>query len=187
MMFGNMRTRSRQSGITLIETTCALAVASILAGLAAPSMQQWRQRASADGLIASLTADIALARMSAISRGVTTVVCPSVDASSCDKTADWSDGWIAFLDTNRDRAHQPDEELISVAQARRIPTLSLASTAGRRTIRLFPSGMGYGSNLTVTACLDGATHARLVMNNAGRVRVERPRGSVACPDGPGTP
>ncbi|MBE2211869.1 MAG: GspH/FimT family pseudopilin [Xanthomonadaceae bacterium] len=166
---------------------CVLAVLSILGGIAGPSMYKWRQRAAADGLISALTTDIALARITAISRGSTAVLCPSHDANGCDGAADWRDGWIVFLDANRDRSRQPEEELLSVAQARRIPALGFASTSGRRTIRLFPSGMAYGSNLTVTSCLDGNTHARLVMNNVGRVRVERPRAPVACPSGAPTP
>ncbi len=179
--------RKSQAGVTLIELACVTAIISILAGLAGPSMYQWRQRAAADSLISALTTDIALARISAVSRGETAIVCPSPDAASCNTQADWGDGWIVFLDANRDKARQTDEELLSVAQARRIPTLGFASTSGRRTIRLFPSGMGYGSNLTVTACLAGSTHARLIMNNAGRVRVERPSGSAPCPSGTITP
>ncbi len=179
--------KKSQAGVTLIELACVTAIISILAGLAGPSMYQWRQRAAADGLISALTTDIALARISAVSRGKTAVLCPSPDAVSCDTQADWSDGWIVFLDANRDKVREADEELLSVAHARRIPTLGFASTAGRRTIRLFPSGMGYGSNLTVTACLAGNTHARLVMNNAGRVRVERPKGAAPCSAGTITP
>lgn len=176
-----------QAGITLIETTCVLAVLSILSGIAGPSFYKWRQRAAADNLLSALTTDIALARISAVSRGETTVICPSPDANGCNGSADWSDGWIVFLDNNRDRTRQPDEELMSVSQARRIPSLSFVSTSGRRTIRLFPSGMGYGSNLTVTGCMEGKIHARLIMNNAGRVRVERPGNSIPCPAGDATP
>lgn len=150
-------------------------------------MYLWQQRVAANSLISALTTDIALARIIAISRGSTTVVCPSRDGANCHGQADWRDGWIVFLDASRDKTRQSDEELISVAQARRIPTLSFASTSGRRTIRLFPSGMGYGSNLTVTACLAGNTHARLIMNNAGRVRVERPGGDAPCPTDTITP
>lgn len=182
-----MRQSKLQAGVTLVETTCVLAILAIMAGIAGPSMHKWRQRAAADSLLAALTTDIALARIAAISRGHTTVVCPSADASRCDGSADWSDGWIVFIDGNRDRARQPAEELLSVAQMRQIPALTFASTAGRRTVRLYPSGMGYGSNLTVTTCLDGITHARLIMNNAGRVRVERPRDQFACPTTPATP
>ena len=179
--------KQSQAGVTLIETVCVLAILGILTGIAGPSMYQWRQRAAADSLIAALTADIALARIAAISRGQTTVVCPSPDAQSCNENADWDAGWIVFLDANHDKARQPGETVISVAQARHVPALSFASTAGRRTIRLFPSGMGYGSNLTVTGCLRGVTHARLIMNNAGRVRVERPRAAVSCLSAASTP
>ena len=179
--------RELQRGITLVEMTCVLAVMSLLAGIAGPSMHRWRQRAAADGLLSALTTDIALARITAISRGVTTVVCPSQDAATCHGTAEWSEGWIVFLDDNKDKARQPDEDLISAAGMRRIPSLSFASTAGRRTVRLYPSGMGYGSNLTVTTCLNGVIHAKLVMNNAGRVRVERPNIANPCPDAAAMP
>ena len=176
--------RHWQSGITLIEMACALAVLSIVAGIAAPSMQKWRQRAAADSLLAALTTDIAYARMSAISRGEHMVVCPSLDTAHCHPAAAWNVGWIVFADPNRDRVHQADEEILSVSQARKTPGLTFSSTSGRRSIRLFPSGMGYGSNLTATACLSGKVHARLIMNNSGRVRTERPKAPKSCTASP---
>ena len=163
----------RQSGMTLIELACSLAVLSILAGLAAPSWREWRQRAAATSLVDALTGDLALARITAISRGRATVVCPTADWQLCSQQADWKDGWIVYLDTNRDRIRQAGEPVLSTSQPRQIPNLTFNSTSGRTAIRLLPSGFSYGSNVTVTACIGRRAHAQLVMNNAGRVRIDR--------------
>ena len=170
----------QQIGATLIEGMCTLAILSLTAGIAAPHLQDWHQRTVANGLISSLTTDIALARMTAISRGKPAVICATADAARCQPQANWNDGWVVFLDENRDRILQATETVLSVAQARPMASLTMTSTAGRRAIRLFPDGMAYGSNVTVTACLDGMTHARIIMNNAGRVRTERPAGQIPC-------
>lgn len=164
-----------QKGVTLIESVCAMAVLSLVAAIATPHAQQLHHRMIADSLLASLSTDIAFARMSAISKGRPTVICPSPDGHQCHGGTGWNEGWIVFLDNNRDRVRQLEERILSVAQMQPKPLLAVTSTGGRRTIRLYPDGMSHGSNLTITVTLHGATHARLIMNNAGRVRIERPQ------------
>ena len=119
--------------------------------------------------------------MVAIARGKSVTACPSRDGAACIDEGDWSQGWLVFVDNDRNRRLGPDEQLLSVHQATRVARLQLRSTAGRTSLRYLPSGFSSGSNATVSACLDGRLHASLIVNNTGRVRVERPKAAAATP------
>lgn len=172
-----------QTGFTLIEAIAVLAIVAILAGLGGPRLGRLLDGHRANAALNALTADLALARMVAIARGEAVTACPSRDGAACIEEGDWTQGWLVFVDRDRDRRLGRDEQLLSVHQAMRVPNLQLRSTAGRATLRYLPSGFSSGSNATVSACLDGRLHAALVVNNTGRVRVERPAGgtSKSCP------
>ena len=91
-------------------------------------------------------------------------------------TWDWSGGWLAWADTNGNRARDAGEPLLV-----REPPLSgrvhLRSTPGRRRLVLRPQGgAAAGTNVTFTLC-DGRGPSRtvaLVLANTGRLRSARP-------------
>ena len=165
--------RKAQAGFTLIELMAAVAIITILTAIGAPNLGRMVKTHRATATLNALTTDLALARMAAISRGKTVTACPSRDATTCLGDNDWTEGWLVFVDNDRDRRLGAGEQVLSTHQAERTPELQLHSSIGRDILRYLPSGFSYGSNATITACLDGKVHATLVINNAGRVRVER--------------
>ena len=172
-----------QSGFTLIELVICFAIVSILAGIGGPPLGRLMDAHRANTALNALTADLAFARMVAIARGKSVTACPSRDGAACIDDGDWSEGWLVFIDNDRNRRIGPDEQLLSVHQATRLAKLQLRSTTGRTSLRYLPSGFSSGSNATVSACLDGRLHASLIINNTGRVRVERPKSGIValCP------
>lgn len=58
--------RRRQQGLTLVEAATALAIVGILAGAAAPSLQDLRERSHVESVAAELETDIQLARGAAV-------------------------------------------------------------------------------------------------------------------------
>lgn len=62
----NQPTRRRQQGVTLVEAATVLAIVGILAGAAAPSLQDLRERGHVEGVAAQLETDIQLARGAAV-------------------------------------------------------------------------------------------------------------------------
>jgi type IV fimbrial biogenesis protein FimT len=89
----------QDSGFTLIELMVTLAVAAILATVAIPSfwniIQSNRATTEANELVTALH----FARSEAIKRGARISLCPSTNQTGCTGGADWSNGWIIFLDT----------------------------------------------------------------------------------------
>lgn len=169
----------RQHGLTLIEAMIAVAVLAILAGIAMPGMEQLMRAARLRTAVSDLSTDFALARIVAVSRNSAVVVCPS-DGLHCLRDSDWTRGWMVFSDS--DRNLQPDQasDIITVRQARN-DDLRIGSSAGRAYLRYLPDGMSAGSNLTISICESGQLAARVIVNNAGRVRTERPKVATHCP------
>ena len=170
----------KQTGFTLIELCITVVVAALLSGIAAPAFAGLILRLRADTLVSSMTVDFASARVRAISRGTDVVVCPSAGGTQCDVSTDWLQGWMSFEDRNRNRRRDDGEDIVYLRQKGHTGGLAVTSTAGRKSIVYRPDGFSMGANLTVTYCVKSKLHAKLVVNNGGRTRVERPAKETVC-------
>ena len=171
---------SRQSGFTLVETAVAASVLMIVAGIGLPSFQEAIRGFRLTSALTAYSADFAFARAGAIGRSRKVVACPSTDGRRCSLDGDWSRGWMVFVDANGDIGPDNAE---SVLQAHGpLPAGVMAhSTRGRPYLRYLPDGTSAGSNLTLRLCQQGQMRASVVVNNAGRIRVDRLRTPIACP------
>ena len=144
--------RARPSGgLTLVELVATLAVATITLTVAVPGYQSLvdnqRVYAATNRLVAHLT----LARSEAVKRMARVALCPSRDGAACLDSFDWSEGFILFVDRNRDRNRQGDELLVRVAGA--AEQLRVLTSTGRRRIVYEPNGTVLGgSNATFRVC-----------------------------------
>lgn len=170
--------RSRHTGFTLIECVITLGVASLLAGLAMPSLREIRKQAELRSTISALTSELALARVSAITRNTPYVLCPTDDGLRCARGGRWNTDWLGFHDANRDL--QPDNADALSVHPRRSGRLKVFSGSGRPHIRYLPDGRSPGTNATFKICDDATILARVVVNNAGRARTERTNSPEAC-------
>lgn len=173
-------------GFTLIELALVLAVASILLAFALPSFLGSLEASRSQDARGSLLASVVSAVNQATLTGRRTVLCPGTEGLGCADTADWSGGWMVFIDTDADGQYDAGERIVT-----RRGTLSgkvrLRTTEGRKRLTFQPSGSNAGSNATFTLC-DGRGPAfaqTLVLNNAGQMRYGTPTAeaaSLACPD-----
>ncbi|TZF91831.1 GspH/FimT family pseudopilin [Cognatilysobacter lacus] len=172
-----MRPALQTRGFTLVELVITLAVASTILAIGVPAVSGLTSRMRANSALADATSSLALARIEAVSRNRVVELCPSGDGTRCSGGQDWSSGWIVFLDGDGDG--QPSSgDIVSRIEA--VPRgLSLRSTVGRERIRFQSTGWASGTNLTLNLCAGPTARARVIVNNAGRVRVERDRAD--CP------
>ncbi len=98
----------RRAGFSLLELMVVLAIAAVLAGLASPEMRDLIRRQRLESAVADLYGAIDLARSQAIARGSRVQLVPLESAG-----ANWSRGWVVFVDTNSDRRPSPGEEVIA--------------------------------------------------------------------------
>lgn len=115
-----MKKTNSQTGFTLIELLITLVILAILVSIAAPSMQSTVKGNTIQGLQREYLSALNYARSEAVSRGVIVSMCPSSNTETCG--ADWSDGWLVFVDNGAAAANGvydvADEELLKVSQKR---------------------------------------------------------------------
>lgn len=86
------------TGFSLIELMVTLAIAAILLMIAAPDMSSLVERNRVETYRTDLISDISFARQEAITRNQPITLCSSDDGASCLLAADWTAGWIVFVD-----------------------------------------------------------------------------------------
>ena len=172
------------AGYSLYELLMTLGLFGLLLMLGVPSfgsiIANHRLRVDVDQLFHA----IHRARKESITRRRVVTICASRDGVSCAGTANWSAGWIMFVNIDRDwpAARDPDEPLI--LQGRFNPANRIL--ANRRSFSLRSVRLR-ATNGTLIFC-DRAGRARpraLVVSYTGRPRVayENTRGQgYSCPD-----
>ena len=174
--------RDRDAGFTLIELIITMAVLAICAGVALPSLRSFMEQQRTLAAISSLTSHMALARMAAVTRNQRTVLCPSRNGNSCEAGTDWSTGWMLFLDEDGNRLPDSGDEVLRMDLEPTSRHLRVVSTVGRQQLRYLPDGSSAGSNLTISICNKaGDVLGRVIVNNMGRPRSERPKAPTSCP------
>jgi type IV fimbrial biogenesis protein FimT len=167
-------------GFTLLEALIAMAVVAILACVAVPAWSSAREAAHNGSAQAALLESLLGAISHAALSGSDVVLCPG-DTGGCRPTTDWSHGWVAFADIDRDRIRGPSETLLKTMGALG-GKVHLRSTSGRTRLVFQPNGGNAGSNVTFTLC-DGRgpdKAATLVLANDGRLRSGVPTVAAAA-------
>jgi len=162
------------NGYTLIELLITLAIATTLLNLAAPAGAFLLSDTKASTTVNHFAAELRFARSHAVKHGHHVSVCKSLDQQRCDNTGQWRDGWIIFVDLNRDRARNPGEPLLRSGSLD-TPNLNLEYRAfpTDNYVVYYPTGRSLG-NGTFTFCdTSGIAAPRaLVLYKTGRLRAD---------------
>jgi type IV fimbrial biogenesis protein FimT len=177
--------RPRTAGFSLLELLVTVSVAGILVGLAAPSFSGMLMDSQRAGAVNSFVHSVYLARSTAATRGHTVTICRSTDGATCSHaTANWEEGWIVFVNSDKDEPPMRDEheQILSVQAPWRGGTV----TSNRRSFSFNP--YQYAVNGTLVFCdRRGPTRARAVIINIfGRPRTatrDSENRPLRCPNG----
>ena len=137
----------RASGFTIIELMITVVVLGIALTFALPSMQQFIMNNRMTSQLNLMSSNLAMARSEAIKQNMPVLLCPNGGGSTCSN-AGWEDGWLVFVDRNRDMALDgealctsselgADEDCLLLEQARLEQPTALTPAAG------IPALVGY--------------------------------------------
>lgn len=163
-----------QSGFTLNELVVALAITGTVSVSAGPSLLSFVVESKQTVQLNTLFTDLSYARTESIKRGVPTIICKSKNGESCDRAAEWHDGWLIFADDNNNLVLDDSEDLLRVQQkSPRGIRIKFGSFRSRgRYAQYLPIGHT-STNGTFTICKDanGESAKAIITSRTGRSRV----------------
>ena len=167
-----MAIRRAAGGYSLYELIITIGLVALVMSLGVPSfgrmLADHRLRVEVDALFHA----VHLARKESVVRRRAVTLCPSRDGQNCEPGFDWSDGWIMFVNLDRDApaARDSDEPLLQ----RFSGTLDNQVVANRRSFSFRTTALR-ATNGTFIFCDKGrrASARALVVSYTGRPRVSR--------------
>ena len=149
----------RQNGFTLVELLITIVVVSVLLATAIPSFMQFVKNNRITSQANSFVVSTQMARNEAVKRGAGTTLCAAnADLDDCSGSTDWSTGWIAFSDLNRDGVIDAGTEACLETEDCLINTVAgpirSTLTADSSSIRFLPTGHTANGPITLTLKAD---------------------------------
>ena len=176
----------RLRGFTLMELMVTLSVAAVLLGLAVPAFGGMWQDSQRTVAVNALIHGIFLARSTAFTRRHVVTICRSPDGRSCSNDmASWQDGWMAFVNLDRDDppVRDDNETVLAVQAAWSGGTI----TSNRHSYSFRPFEHRVVNGTVVFCDRRGSAEARaIIINTAGRPRVSKRDSEnrpLRCPNG----
>lgn len=160
--------RSAQ-GFTLIELLMTLAVLMILLAVALPSFAGLKQRNAVTVTHNLLLTGFATARSHAVSSGKLVTICPVSGGSGCRSDGVWDEGWIVFVDNNRNGRLDAADSIVH-HENRMVSGIEVRSGSGRPRAVFRPDGSAGGTNLSLRICAEGEVQSAIILSNVGRTR-----------------
>jgi type IV fimbrial biogenesis protein FimT len=126
---------SRGRGFTLVELMVTLSIVAILMLLSAPSFTSFLRNSELSSAANTFVASLNAARSEAMKRNLPAMVVP-LDAAR----SDWTQGFVAFVDVDRDGAYS---EKVDITVLRQPLTASYLSIEGTGSAKAAPAYVRY--------------------------------------------
>ena len=166
---------SQNSGLSLLELVVVIGVVSMVLALGVPAFEQIihtnRLVAEANKMIRT----VHLAKNEAAKHNREVVICPSLDGSKCvGNLSAWQDGWLLFVNLDRDRPVAIDDGEPRLLAHRVSPTVNVVANRMSFAFHHFAKRSTNGTIVFCSAQGKSAPRA-VVVSYTGRPRVARTR------------
>lgn len=166
-----MQGSRRRGGFTLIELLATVSVVAILGLVAVPSFQALRLNSERTVTVNAFFHALFYARSESIKRGKIVSVCRSVDGERCaTHSAAWTDGWIVFVNDDRDdpAERDPQEAVLAVYEGWQAGSI----TSNRLTYSFRPHAQAVVNGTILFCDPRGPAESRaIIISHTGRPRV----------------
>lgn len=166
-------TQSAAHGFTLLEALLSVAILTTILAAGVPAFASLAQKTALRAEQDTMFAAIQYARGLAVTTASRVVLCPSNSETMCQDDPDWHKGWIVFVDDNHNRERDEGETIYLVGDKAE-DGFQITSSRYRRRIGFLPTGMSYGSNVTLRFCPPSGANVvpkAIVISNSGRPRM----------------
>lgn len=162
-----------QLGHNLLELIFCVSITSILITVTVPSFNKLIEANRVMVAANQITTSLYLARSTALTDLKNVHICRKTAEQKCNTNypfnADWSDGWMVFIDNNSNANFDQQDTIISVSDNNK-NTRIIFNQRGR--LRYFPSGFSRSAGFYI--CGENRNHFRHVyILNTGRVRITK--------------
>ncbi len=165
----------KKYGYTLIELLITLSIVSIFSLNVFPNLSALLAQQRSAVLTNNLAGALAYARSEAITKHTTVLTCQSNNGSECNRSGNWHNGWIIFIDKNRNKQRDPDETLLRVYAAENNGTqATFRGSAGiRHYMKYKPSGQAFPNGSFLICNPNIGVGKALIMYRSGRLRLSK--------------
>lgn len=174
--FGRGKLIYKNHGFTVIELLITLAVTSILLANALPTFSALIAQERSTILTNTLAGAFAYARSEAVMRQTTIITCQSNNGRECNRSEYWQNGWIIFVDKNRNRQREPEEKLLRVYSLDNNPTEIEFKGSGRGInyyMKHKPIGTASPNGSFLICNPNIGVGKALIMHRTGRLRLSK--------------